>query len=505
MSETSLYILRKATRMPARRLREFAQVDENALDEYGAILVHDICDDSRNINEGDAFLCLPRTADQAVVYARQAALAGAVIIITVGTSMRHAPLPCLHLEDMQQVGDLLRRWFETTHSAVRLLTITGTDGKTSTAWMLRQAIMRFKKSSVWAIGTLGWVRDDDEILPLGNTTPSLLSIHRLLARATRDDVRAIVLEASSHGIEQQRLAGLEFDAVIWTNLGHDHLEDHGGFDAYASIKRNFVADISNRGGVVVCNADNEAVNVRAPDSAIFYGRDLHRQDVQLSWEQELPSMTRFCLNGKEILIERAPVAEYHAENMAATALALHAAFGADIEDIRRCLEDMKIPPGRMQSVQAGRWQAYVDFAHTPEALAHCLRTVRRITRSRLLLVFGCGGERDREKRSEMGKIAVSLADKVWVTSDNPRHEEPATIAGDIMRGMPRPFIAEVILQLDRANAIGEAVNNISDGDVLIIAGKGHEEYMEIGEECLPWNDLNITRDLFRERRRLRGW
>ncbi|HKJ83480.1 MAG TPA: UDP-N-acetylmuramoyl-L-alanyl-D-glutamate--2,6-diaminopimelate ligase [Mariprofundaceae bacterium] len=500
---TDLDELMTLTGRPVRPLSQIAGEDGVP---SGEVEVSGISDDSRSIRPGDAFLCLPRAGERAQTFVEQAAEAGASAIISVGHTYDVA-LPHLVLDDMEVVGRLLRRWFGTEKSEVRLIGITGTDGKTSVAWMLRDALSRLH-GQAWSIGTLGWMRGPEDVVDLGNTTPSLLTMHRLLAVATEAGMPALVCEVSSHGIAQQRIAGLRMDAAIWTNLGHDHLQDHGGFAAYADIKTGFVRDVAEQGGIVICNADADEANARAPETALRFGHGLYRQELSLAWEQELPGMVRFrsaLSENEEVLVEDIPLGDFHAENLACVALVLLSLFRVPLEKIPALLNGISAPPGRMQPLGIGRQQIFIDYAHTPEALERCLATARTITRRRLMLVFGCGGERDREKRPEMGGIAVRLADVVWVTSDNPRSEVPEVIASEIVQGMPQPYPADVHLQLDRRQAIADAVAEIESGDVLVIAGKGHETYMEVEGRRLPWSDIEVAAEALRDRDHLKSF
>jgi len=479
---------------PPRSLSELAA---GSGELHGDVEVRGLCDDSRRVKSGDAFLCLPRAADNAAGFIGQAAENGASCMISVGLHGLDHPLPQLHLPDMDSVGALLRRWFATGKSPVRLFGITGTDGKTSVAWMLREAMQRrFGKS--WAVGTLGWIREDGGFADIGNTTPSLLTLHALLAAAKQQGVAALCCEVSSHGIAQQRIAGLPFTGAAWTTLGHDHLQDHGGFEAYAAIKQSFIQSVVAAGAYAVGNADQPGVAQRLPGQALRFGRGLFRDDVELSWEQELPGMLRLRRADEEVIISDIPVGEFHAVNMACVALLLLQS-GVGLNELGDLLGGISAPPGRMQAMNIGRWQVFVDYAHTPEALESCLKSARLMTEKRLIVVFGCGGERDREKRPQMGRMAVQLADVVWLTSDNPRNELPEVIASEIESGMPRPYPAEVHLELDRRAAIGDAVAEVKVGDVLIIAGKGHEDYMDIAGERLPWSDTAIAGDALHEK------
>jgi len=471
--------------------RRLGHIDFGAASSEDDIYIQGLCDDSRLARPGYALMCLPRSQDQANAYAASALERGAVAIISVAVHVE-TDLPVLHLETMQQAGQLLRRIFRTEGAGSHYYGITGTDGKTSVAWMLREALARFQDKPVWSCGTLGWMRDADDIRDIGNTTPSMLTMHAMLASACLEDVQAVACEISSHGIAQERIAGLDFNTAIWTNMGHDHLQDHGGYAAYLATKTAFIQQTASHGGNVIANADHADVREYAPEQACWYGHGLFRDDVDLAWEQELPGLLRLRYRGEEVVIEDIPLGDFHAENVACVALTLMVSMAMELAALPDLLRNMSAPPGRMQELDAGLGQVYIDYAHTPEALERCLQAARKLTRERLIVLFGCGGERDREKRPQMGEIAVDLADVVWITSDNPRGEIPAVIASEIELGMQQPYQAEVHLQLDRELAIAESVAALRDGDVLIVAGKGHEAYMDVGGLRLPWGDASMA-------------
>jgi len=492
--------LMQLTRRPARKLSELADVAPSQ-----DIEISGISDDSRRVQPGEALLCLPRAGSDARRFVQQAKEFGAAAVISIGMPGLDALLPCLQLDNMQQAGALLRRWFGTEETSVKCIGITGTDGKTSVTWMLREALTRHL-GNAWGCGTLGWVRASDRIDDIGNTTPSMLTLHRLLAAAQASNVPALIMEVSSHGVEQQRIAGMPFAAGVWTNLGHDHLQDHGSFDAYAALKTQFISTVVAHGGIAVCNMDQPQLRQQLQATAVtpyWYTHGLHRSHegdpAIMAWEQELPGLARLACEQREVLLEEIPAGEFHAENLAAVAQVLHRCFAMPIEEMPATLNGISAPPGRMQGLDIGRWQVFIDYAHTPEALERCLATARNITRERLLVVFGCGGNRDREKRPAMGRIATEMADIVWITSDNPRQELPEVIASEIENGIPRPYPAEVHLQLDRERAIGEAIEVMQPGDTLIIAGKGHENYMEVDGQRTPWSDYEVASDLLHVR------
>jgi UDP-N-acetylmuramoyl-L-alanyl-D-glutamate--2,6-diaminopimelate ligase len=476
------------------------------LEPSSDVTISGICDDSRLIQPGDAFLCMPRAAAQADDFTRVAVEHGATAVISIARRIGEAVttgLPSLQLPDMPAAGAMLRKLLGTDKFGIHCIGITGTDGKTSIAWMLREALLR-RSDKVWSTGTLGLIRKISDISDIGNTTPSLMTSHYLMQQAMKEGVDALMMEVSSHGIDQERIAALPIDTAIWTNLGHDHLQDHGGFEAYATLKAGFVSETVRRGGMAICNADDENIRKLMAENSTathWYAHGLYAGDINhnidLTWEQELPGMVRFAYRDKEVCIEDIPAGEFHAENLAAVALALIVRFDMEFEMLPSLLREISAPPGRMQPLDIGRWQVFIDYAHTPEALERCMAAARTLTRNRLIVVFGCGGERDREKRPEMGAIAVDQADLVWITSDNPRGEPPEVIASEIESGMPKPYPAELFLELDRQMAIAAAINIMEPGDTVVIVGKGHETYMEIAGHRTPWSDFNIAADCLR--------
>jgi len=466
--------------------------------------IQHICDDSRAIQQGDTFLCLPRTAEQDQAYIQHAIAAGASNIIYIGEDYKNSPIPCLSLPHMDAAGIFLRRYFQTLETKTQCIGITGTDGKTSVTWILREALAK-RYGKAWSSGTLGWIEDRNHIHDLGNTTPSMLTLHRLLSAAGKQGIPSLVMEVSSHGIEQQRIAGLHFNVGLWTTLGHDHLQDHGGFDAYAALKERFINTAGHQGATVIYNHDQPNIHERLKHAKFktrTYGHGLyqqHQKKSMVAWEQELPGLLRLTKKGEEVVIDDIPVGRFHAENITAVAQVLHSHFKINLQESADLLSGATAPPGRMEAVEAGHWQVFIDYAHTAEALQACLESIRPLTRGRLLLVFGCGGERDREKRPEMGRVASEYSDVLWITSDNPRSEKPEVIASEIEGGIAHPYTLEVHLQLDRKKAIGTAISTMAHNDTLIIAGKGHESYMDVQGQQLPWSDMACARHFLEQK------
>ncbi len=458
------------------------------------VLVTNICDDTRRIKAGDTFLCLPRVPDkQAMV--EKAIQAGVAAIIVVGSMEEKLAVPCACVPDMQAAGLLLRRWFNTEKTSVSCIGITGTDGKTSVAWMLRE-VLEQHLGSAWSVGTLGWQSSADELIDLGNTTPSLMTLHRLLALAEQQGVGALVLEVSSHGIAQERIAGLPIVSAIWTTIGHDHLEDHGGFEAYLAHKTSFMQSVASSGDTVVANADYNVIQQALEDIASQVSWYAQHQDADLSWKVD-HGMAYFKDENGEVCLKQVPVADFHVENLAAVALLMREQFGLSLAAFQAYDGQLSTPTGRLEPVD-GASQVFIDYAHTAEGLQRCLQSARKLSQGQLLLVFGCGGNRDKAKRPDMGAVAMKYADVCWLTSDNPRDETQADIAADVLAGVDvRPDNMHVVE--DRAEAITQAVQALHHNDTLVIAGKGHESYMEIQGERLPWSDKEQARKALQQR------
>jgi len=476
-----------------RDKRSLGTVWPAAAPELHGIEICDVQDDSRLLQRGDAWLCLPAACGAWDDYADMAVQAGASLCIQVGgaTHVRD-DLPVLYLADMAQLGLWLRHWFHTLQSNTQLIGVTGTDGKTSVTWMTR-SVLEKTEGACWSAGTLGWMQDRDSCVDLGNTTTSLLNNHRLWAAASDAKIPYLVMEISSHGIDQQRVAGLHFCAVIWTTMGRDHLDYHSDIEAYRRSKAAFVTAVAASGGTVIANADQaDIVRLRAAAATHWYAE--HRTPAvcdALTWLVDSPQTLHLYQHGDVAMLCPVPAGSIHGQNLAAVATLLVQRFGYDLARVVSVLTAVDAPPGRMESlVDATGRQVFVDYAHTPEAVTACLAVARDATHGRVLLVFGCGGDRDHGKRALMGRAALA-ADSVWITSDNPRNEDPGAIVDEIYHATDHA--RHVHCEIDRKQAIKQAVAALQVGDVLLIAGKGHEDYMELAQgQRVPWSDRAIA-------------
>jgi len=267
-------------------------------------------------------------------------------------------------------------------------------------------------------------------------------------------------------------------------MGQDHLEDHGGFDAYLACKASFVKTVVEQQGVAVCNADYPLIQQalgKVQGSVYWYGK----RAADVCWTRE---NTAVCFSAQQeaLCLKHVPVADFHAENLAAVVLLMQSLFDVSLSSFSAWDGQISTPIGRLEPVN-DEASVFIDYAHTAEGLKRCLQSARDLTEEQLLLVFGCGGDRDRSKRPLMGEVAVTYADQCWLTSDNPRSEQQKDIAKDVLQGIGRQQDKVHIIH-DRAEAIAQAVASLTCGDVLVIAGKGHESYMEIQGKKLPWSD-----------------
>ena len=352
--------------------------------------------------------------------------------------------------------------------------VTGTNGKTTTAAML-SSILRCAGMSPHVFGTLNSER----------TTPEATDLQREMRRAINEGAQSVVMEVTSHALQLQRVAGVQFAVGIFTNLGHDHLDFHGTMENYFASKAELFNTATTR--VAIVNIDDTwGVKLAESLEGRYVGSDLVR--VSINEVQNLESTlanSTFTWRGKNIALPLGGLFNVSNALLAASAAEV---YGVSLEAIVEGLEALQVVRGRVQKVSnSSGVHAFVDFAHTPDSLQAMLSSARTSAgKGRVIVVFGCGGDRDREKRPEMGRVASEIADIVIVTSDNSRSEDPASIIADICSGMGKTRPVEIA---NRREAITHAVNLAQSGDVVIVAGKGHETLQLIGTMSLPFSDV----------------
>jgi UDP-N-acetylmuramoyl-L-alanyl-D-glutamate--2,6-diaminopimelate ligase len=376
---------------------------------------------------------------------------------------------------------------------LRMIGITGTNGKSTTAGILRHLLDRHGARSA-SIGTLGVLFGSDaEVIPGGAelTTPGPVELQRVLRELVNRGVKTVAMEVSSHSLDQRRIDGLTFDAAVFTNLTRDHLDYHHTMEAYFAAKARLM-DYLKPDGSAAINIDDE--NWRAlPDSRtkIFFGVS-ERAEVRGTNVVFSPEGSEWNLNyeGETAHIELPLIGDVNVHN-ALGAAAVAITFGLTLDEIARALVELPQVPGRLEVISQSP-TVLRDYAHTPDAIERALAAVRPFTRGRLILVFGCGGDRDRGKRAEMGRAAEEGADLVIITNDNPRTEDPEQILDDIEKGMRAGSHLRIV---KRKSAIQRALDEAVNGDVVLLAGKGHETYQIIGTTKLPFDEKVIVREL----------
>ncbi len=372
--------------------------------------------------------------------------------------------------------------------------VTGTNGKTSVAGFCRQIFSQLGRASA-SMGTLGVRAGEVQLTPPGLTTPDAADVARLLCELATGGITHLALEASSHGLDQRRLDGVRLAAGAFLNLTQDHLDYHGDMATYRAAKLRLFDTLLPRGATAVLNADSSAYSAFAA-TAVSHGLSVVSvgaagQSVRLLAREADLSGQRLTLRafGRKYDVDLPLVGDFQATN-ALVAAGLCLAVGESPDEVFAALGRLEGAPGRLQRVgeSADGAVAYVDYAHTPDGLETVLRALRGHARGRLVLVFGAGGDRDRTKRPLMGAAAAALADLAFVTDDNPRSENPALIRAEILSGG-----RGLIEAPGRAQAIKAAVGSLERGDILVVAGKGHEQGQVIGRDIVPFDDIAETR------------
>jgi UDP-N-acetylmuramoyl-L-alanyl-D-glutamate--2,6-diaminopimelate ligase len=446
--------------------------------------------DSRKVAPGFLFAAMPGSKVDGRSFIPAALDAGAAAVLAPD-DVDALAVPVVHASDLRRAYALAARAFWGAQPAT-CVAVTGTNGKTSVAAFCRQVFQRLGRKSA-SMGTLGVRAGDEQITPAGLTTPDAADVSALLAQLAQRGVTHLALEASSHGIDQRRLDGVELTAAGFTNLTQDHLDYHGTMGVYRAAKLRLFETLLPRGGAAVLNADSDAfpafaaAAVTAGQTVLSVGQNGHA--IRLQERTLLPDGQRLRLKcgeaGYEIML---PLAGAFQASNAMVAAGLCIAAGENPEAVLEALEHLEGAPGRLQRVGAAHGgEAYVDYAHTPDGLQTVLTALRPHARGRLIVVFGAGGDRDRGKRPLMGQAASRLADVVIVTDDNPRSENPAAIRAEILKDAPG---AREIA--DRREAIREACLLLGEGDVLVVAGKGHEQGQIVGETVHPFDDVKVT-------------
>ena len=451
-----------------------------------------VCVDSRATQKGSLFVAVPGNRCDGGHYARQAVDRGAVCVVC--QSELPPDLPWVKVRDARlALSQLACRWYGHPSRQLTMLGVTGTNGKTTVTYLLRQILQRTGMKT----GLIGTVQNivGEQTLPAQRTTPDALQIQQLLSAMTKNGCSHAVMEVSSHALDQHRAEGIDFAVGIFTNLTEDHLDYHGTMGCYCDAK----AKLFQMSRMGVCNADDpwtERLLAGASCPSVYYG--IHNPAEV--WAEDIFLHSRsvdftVCTARTRTPVHLGVPGRFSVYN-ALGAIAACGELGIPPEECAAALATFPGVAGRMEVVPTpGKpYTLLIDYAHTPDALENVLKTVRGFAQNRVIAVFGCGGDREREKRPLMGHIAGKLADLTIITSDNPRTEEPMAIIRDILPGIAGAE-DKYIVEPDRRGAIALAMGRAAAGDVIVLCGKGHETYQEIGDKTIPMDEREIVRSL----------
>ena len=457
--------------------------------------ITDLVYDARNASAGSLFFCVPGALADGHDFAAEAVERGAVALVV--ERPLDVPVPQLVVADARRaMPAAAAEFFGHPTRELEVAGVTGTNGKTTTAFLLF-SILAAAGRRPGLVSTIE-TRVGGERRPAVRTTPEAIELQRLFREMLDGDDRSCAMEATSHGSELGRLDGTRFAALVFTNLSQDHLDFHGTLERYFAAKRRLFVDgerppaavnVSDGHGRALADELRKLGHERLVTFGFDPDAEICPEELELS-----PAGARFRAAGIELTARLR--GRFNVENILG-AVAAARLLGIPDDAIARGVESLRGVPGRFETVDEGQpFAVVVDYAHKPDALANVLREARELGAGRVICVFGCGGDRDRGKRPLMGRIAVDLADVAIVTSDNPRSEDPETIIAEVVAGAG----GELEVELDRGQAIAHAIELAQEGDVVVIAGKGHEQGQELGAVTLPFDDRDVAREAIRRLR-----
>ncbi len=469
----------------------------NFLEILDTLPINGITSDSRAVRKGYLFAALPGSKSNGAEFIEDAILNGCNYILspddyTLPNELKDKATVILSKNTRQDFAKIASKFYKLQPK--NIVAITGTSGKTSTASFVQQLwhLVGFENCAL--LGTLG-IRGPKMRIAGKLTTPDTQSLHAALADLCAAGIDYLAMEASSHGLDQYRLDGVNIQAAAFTNLSRDHLDYHSDMQSYFEAKARLFTDVLQQNGRAVLNADDTYFD-QLQKICLEHGHHVFSfgykgADLKIINRTAKPTgqELEFMLEGTTYNITLPLVGDFQVMN-ALCAFALVMRYVDDVNILVQSLTKLRGVPGRLQLIEGSKKGAiYIDYAHKPDALETILKTVREHTKNNLVCVFGCGGNRDKGKRAIMGEIANRLADKVIVTDDNPREEEPKKIRQEIMDAAP-----DAIEIADRKLAIETAIHDLKQGDVLVIAGKGHEEGQIIGDTIYPFNDAKVVQN-----------
>ncbi len=476
---------------------------EGTISNLAGIEITQLCYDSRQVNPGALFFALPGERLKGTAFVQDAIDRGASAVVAEET-IQGISVPLLRVSQARHsMGEMAAFFYGSPSHYLAVCGVTGTNGKTTTTFLVRHLCeMSGRRSGL--IGTVHYVLPGI-IQEAARTTPESIELQEMMQQMKLGGFKAVAMEVSSHAIVQERLCGVEFDVAIFTNLTQDHLDFHGTMEEYFNAKAQLFITLpqqNTKRGKAVINIDDRYGRLlidRLPSGVAVttYGQSIHA-DFRASNIRFSTTGTQFALEarGKSYLVRSPLIGLFNVYN-ALGALASATTMGLELRRAVKALETAPQVPGRLERVPGKHpFQVFVDYAHTPDALENVLRTLEQLKQERLIVVFGCGGDRDRSKRPLMAAAAERYGDEVIVTTDNPRTEDPMSIIKEIEKGFQKKNYSSIC---DREEAIREAIQRAIPGDIVLIAGKGHENYQEVHGQKTFFDDVAVAKRALQNR------
>jgi UDP-N-acetylmuramoyl-L-alanyl-D-glutamate--2,6-diaminopimelate ligase len=461
--------------------------------------------DSREVKQGDLFVAIRGVETDGHLFIHEAVRRGAAAIVCeiVDTALITPSIPQIQVDDSRQAMALLAQaFFDHPERHISMIGVTGTNGKSTSTYLIRHILnQQFK------VGLLGTIMCETTLSrdSSSHTTPDSLSLYEALSKMREGGVRYCVMEVSSHGLDQERVRGIPFHSVAFLNLTPEHLDYHQNMERYYISKKKLFC-LDPKPGHMIVNL-NDAFGRRLkdelpPDQVLTFGTSVNCDYRATNIKAQLDQIDFKLSFQTQSFPVRVPIGlSFNVENVLC-ALSIVGSVGIPIKEAIKCLATFSGVPGRLEQVRKGQnFHVIVDYAHTPDAMFRVLNSIREINQNRLITIFGCGGNRDQKKRAEMGKIACRYSDKVVITSDNPRNEDPLQIMGDIVSNLTACGDLEKIFKIEnREKAIHNAIGGAEKGDIVLILGKGHESFQLVGTNKIPFCDVAVSKAAIRSRK-----
>ncbi len=459
-----------------------------------------VAEGASSAKRGSIFFCVKGVEKDGHDYIPQALAAGVSVLVVQKDVKPAKGVTIVKVDDCREaMFTAVDRFYSADKKKVRITGITGTKGKTTVSYLIEALIKEQTGKDCAVIGTIGF-KVGKKVYPADNTTPSNITIHKLIAEAAGRGIKDVIIEASSHALDQGRLKNIKLDAAVMTNVTRDHFDYHKTYENYLAAKLKMVSECLKKGGLLAVNADDKsaadfiregkkkeaniityAEKAKADYKLLFFDVDVKGVDFEVEY------------GGKKHLFHSGLVGEHNIYNIMAALAVMDKRVS--LKSAVKAVKEFKTVKGRLDKAYDGEFTVLVDFAHTPDSLEKILIALNQLKKARIITLFGAGGNRDKGKRPLMGAVAEKLSDVVIVTSDNPRHEKPEAIIKDVMAGIVDKKKAIVIA--DRGKAIKKAVEIAKEHDIIILAGKGHEEYQIIGDTKYPFNDAKEVKKAIR--------